>query len=391
MDVIFKPATKIMEAILDTDQGWWEKRTKDHDKSKMRVLNSVLTRVIQIYNTYGFYVKPTKEVKEGCPELYEWLTSKDITRVDSLNFRGKHDSACTNLPIVFAVIARMIEKKSLLPTGTWSKRVTYKGLLKTGGQRKGKNHDTFAHPYSHLFGCQFDVQFSGHPLQEETHLLKRNLEQIFNSMVYARQKPLFQDGATLRPNQMVSEVVDNRFFSAVRAVTKDMTWKEMVDNLGLDDITKKKKKKPKIIQFDGFLTKQEVRVLNTTDLEESIERLEEVERRFLEKAAHTRVNIQMLRHVNRADGTIPYNKKFLTGTGGSDVPFPRVLVKPLVDQMKDTLLREITLRIRNSWHGLKDFQALWDGVTSDAFPCEMEKNLQPIGKLICNLVHIIIG
>jgi hypothetical protein len=372
MDLIFKPATKILEAIIDTDDVWNKNRTADNDKAKMRTLNSVLTRVIPIYNTYGFYVKPTKEVKEKCPKLYEWLTSKDITQVESLNFRGKHDPACTNLPIVLSVISLMIEKKSLVPTAMWSKRVTVKGTLKTAGRRDG-NHDVYAHPYSILFGCQFDVALDGVPLPGETKLLKRSIEQIFNCLVYARQKPLLMVTA----KQMESKVIDDRFFKAVNKAIEDMTWKDMVANLSIEERIKKKKAKK--ICFDGFLNKQDARALNTQDKKQAIERLEEIERRFLEKAGHIRVNIHMLKHVSRVDNTIPYDLKFLIGA--NDVPFARGLVDPIVALLKTNLNNGIERQIDDSWKGLKDFQALWDRVTSDDFV----RQLDGVCKLICNL------
>jgi hypothetical protein len=412
MDVILKPATKIQNAMIIDDEKWNASQIKHNDKSKMRTLNSVLTRVVQIYNTYGFYVKPTKEVKENCPKLYQWLTSGDITKVECLNFRG-NESACTNIPIVFSVISMMIEKQFLKRKTSWSAMLTKKGVLLMKSAKAGKkafdkireleNGDLYARPYKDLFPCHYDVALDGEALPEKTHLLKRNLEQLFNCLVYARQKPLFSIGGTLPAKKRESNVIDPRFFAAVNKTIEDMSWQDMVNNLSIE--VKIRKKKAKNIHFDGFLNKQDVKTVNIGELKEAVERLEETERRFLEKAAHTRVNIEMLKHVDSVDSTIPYNQKFLTG--GSNVPFPRVLVDPVVAELKKTIHKGISDRIDDSWEGLHDFQALWDRVTNNEFQCEMLdmdadetvltklRNSDPeqqnlLCKLICNF-HIIIG
>jgi hypothetical protein len=132
INVILKPATKLQEASHTQDKDWT--KFEAMDQAKMKTYQAVVTRVIDIYNLYGFYVKPTKAIKLSCPTLYEWLSSKRITKVHSLKFNGTHDNACTNIPIVFSVISLMIQKKNLVwSTHCWSSAFKKRATLKHEG------------------------------------------------------------------------------------------------------------------------------------------------------------------------------------------------------------------------------------------------------------------
>jgi hypothetical protein len=356
--VILNPATKIQEILNGKDNTWIKRKYHTNDKCKMRSFNVVLSKLVQIYTTYGFYVKPTTDLKTYCQKVYKWLSSPEIVKQKTLCFNSADVTmkSFTNVPIVMAVISLMIEKGILRRTTNWSNEIDSKFRFRKEGI-----------PYSKLFDLKFDIWVKGKRIGDKekktsTFMRNRTLEQVFCALVYGVQKPMFMMKS--KTETMESPKVTPLFFDAVNEAVEDVEWKDIIENLEID---KKESRKKNLVKDNGYLTKADIKnVKSFEDPAGTIRYLEEIEKRLLLKAATVRLNLEMLKHVEKDKGwSSAYDPKFLLGPSSKKSDghsFPHDLIDPIVDDMKKSLISNIREGVETSFHGLQDYEMLWDSL-----------------------------
>lgn len=349
MMTILKPALLLQETafgLIPTSAAASFKHASVQSFHKRRLYCSFCCHILQIYQAHGFYVNPSASVEAKNVQLYNWLRSKDLKRGKFKKLIRKTDSGfgVTNVPIVLALIATLMEKGVLTMEMKWVKYQTQSKLLLV----KMKPEDGNGYlPYRKWYMPKF--QFSGQGPKVFSLL------DVFDLLVFGTLNTDIGQDRKFPP-------LKDSVHAKIAEIESKLSVDEFVKMIWPTDDKKGGKEKDK---DERFLSTPELHGVNVKEIypENTVKELEGLQNNLLCRATLVGINIEMILHANPNAGEtemagIPssqvFSQKYLKG-GEEKIPskddsgkkksvrirFPIEAVDPIQKRLKSELNRMV--------------------------------------------------